>query len=97
MPENSQRQLSAVALVCSLKSSPAESDMGGGDERPKIRQRVLDAELSNTDDEGRPVMVGKSPSSRSSAKVSTRSESSYRGYIPGTRAEVWRKETPKEP
>ena len=122
MPENSQRPLSAVALVCSLKISPAESssalmaehvfehlresgvkteavrcadyaitpgvesDMGHGDEWPKIRQRVLDAdilllstpvwlghpssitqrvlerldaELSSTDDAGRPIMVGK--------------------------------------
>ncbi|OBB01779.1 flavodoxin [Mycobacteriaceae bacterium 1482268.1] len=121
MPDNSQ-PLSALALVCSLKPSPAESsselmaehvcaqlrshgvktdtlrcadyaiapgveaDMGHGDEWPKIRQRVLDAdilllstpiwlghpssitqrvlerldaELSNTDDEGRPVMYGK--------------------------------------
>nr|WP_090345775.1 NAD(P)H-dependent oxidoreductase [Mycolicibacterium malmesburyense]CRL78357.1 NADPH-dependent FMN reductase [Mycolicibacterium malmesburyense] len=116
------RPLTAVALVCSLKPSPAESssalmaehicqklrdsgvqtstvrcvdyaiapgveaDMGDGDEWPQIRdkllgadilvlstpiwlghpasvtQRVLerlDAELSNTDDAGRPVMVGK--------------------------------------
>jgi multimeric flavodoxin WrbA len=122
MPETSLRQLSAVALVCSLKNSPApsssalmaehilralagkrckdrsaaiadyaitpgdESDMGHGDEWPKIRQRVLDAdilllatpvwvghpssitqrvlerldaELSSTDDAGRPIMVGK--------------------------------------
>lgn len=122
MPENSQRPLNAVALVCSLKRSPAESssaliaehvceqlrncnvktetlrcadyailpgveaDMGDGDEWPKIRQRILDAdilvlstpvwlghpssiaqrvlerldaELSNTDDDGRPVMFGK--------------------------------------
>jgi multimeric flavodoxin WrbA len=122
MPDNSSRPLSAVALVCSLKRSPAESssalmaehvceqlrehgvkteslrcadyailpgveaDMGDGDEWPKIRQKVLDAdilllstpiwlghpasvtqrvlerldaELSNTDDEGRPVMYGK--------------------------------------
>jgi multimeric flavodoxin WrbA len=114
--------LSALALVCSLKRSPAESssalmaehvleqlrdagvktdslrcadytilpgveaDMGDGDEWPKIRKRVLDAdilllctpvwlghpssiaqrvmerldaELSNTDDDDRPVMVGK--------------------------------------
>jgi multimeric flavodoxin WrbA len=63
-----------------------EADMGDGDEWPKIRQRILDAEilllatpvwlghpssiaqrvmerldaeLSNTDDAGRPVMVGK--------------------------------------
>jgi multimeric flavodoxin WrbA len=63
-----------------------EADMGEGDEWPKIRQRILDAdilvlatpvwlghpssvaqrvlerldaELSNTDDAGRPVMVGK--------------------------------------
>jgi multimeric flavodoxin WrbA len=122
MPDNSERPLTAVALVCSLKRSPAESsselmaehvcqqlrshgvktdslrcadysiapgveaDMGDGDEWPKIRQRVLDAdilllstpvwlghpssitqrvlerldaELSNTDDEGRPIMYGK--------------------------------------
>jgi multimeric flavodoxin WrbA len=114
--------LRALALVCSLKRSPAESssalmaehvceklrdsgvkteslrmvdysilpgveaDMGDGDEWPKIRQAILDsdilvvstpvwvghpssiaqrvlerldAELSNTDDGGRPVMVGK--------------------------------------
>jgi multimeric flavodoxin WrbA len=119
---NSHRPLSAVALVCSLKHSPApsssalmaehvsehlrsagvkteslrcvdyailpgvEADMGDGDEWPKIRQKLLDAdilvlctpvwvghpssiaqrilerldaELSNTDDAGRPVMVGK--------------------------------------
>jgi len=117
-----QNPLSAVALVCSLKRSPApsssalmaehlcehlrdagvktetlrcvdyailpgiEADMGDGDEWPKIRQKLvesdifvlstpvwvghpssiaqrvlerLDAELSNTDDAGRPVMVGK--------------------------------------
>ena len=117
-----QNPLSAVALVCSLKRSPApsssalmaehvcqhlrdagvkteslrcvdyallpgvEADMGDGDEWPKIRQKLLeadilvlstpvwvghpssiaqrvlerlDAELSNTDDTGRPVMVGK--------------------------------------
>ncbi|GFG51759.1 flavodoxin [Mycolicibacterium agri] len=122
MPTDSQRPLNAIALVCSLKRSPAESssavmaehvceqlrkhdvktdilrcvdysilpgveaDMGDGDEWPKIRQRVLDAdilvlstpiwlghpssiaqrvmerldaELSNTDDEGRPIMFGK--------------------------------------
>jgi multimeric flavodoxin WrbA len=122
MPENSQRPLRAVALVCSLKRSPAESssalmaehvfeqlrgcgveaealrcvdysilpgvetDMGDGDEWPKIRQQILDAdilllatpvwlghpssiaqrvlerldaELSSTDDAGRPIMVGK--------------------------------------
>jgi multimeric flavodoxin WrbA len=122
MPGNSERPLTAVALVCSLKRSPAESssalmaehvceqlrshgvktdtlrcvdyaiapgveaDMGDGDEWPKIRERLLDAdilllstpvwlghpssiaqrvlerldaELSNTDDEGRPVMYGK--------------------------------------
>ncbi|SEH91316.1 Multimeric flavodoxin WrbA [Mycolicibacterium rutilum] len=114
--------LTAVALVCSLKPSPAESssalmaehicanlrsagvetesvrcvdyaiapgveaDMGDGDEWPQIREKLLgadilvlstpiwlghpcsvtqrvlerlDAELSNTDDAGRPVMVGK--------------------------------------
>jgi multimeric flavodoxin WrbA len=112
----------AVALVCSLKSSPApsssaliaehvfdrmrergveceaircvdhaispgvEADMGSGDEWPRLREKVLaadilvlatpvwlghmssvaqrvlerlDAELSNTDDAGRPAMVGK--------------------------------------
>ncbi len=122
MPDTSGDSLRALALVCSLKPSPApsssaliaeqlcenlrdagvkteslrmvdyaiapgvEADMGGGDEWPKIRQRILDcdivvlatpvwvghpssiaqrvlerldAELSNTDDEGRPVMVGK--------------------------------------
>ena len=111
-----------MALVCSLKQSPApsssalmaehvcanlrdagvkteslrmvdyailpgvEADMGDGDEWPKVRQTILesdilvlstpiwlghpssvaqrvlerlDAELSNTDDAGRPVMVGK--------------------------------------
>lgn len=116
------RPLTAVALVCSLKRSPAPSssammaehvcaelgnagvktetlrcvdyailpgvqaDMGEGDEWPKIRQKLLgadilvlstpvwlghpssiaqrvlerlDAELSNTDDAERPVMVGK--------------------------------------
>jgi multimeric flavodoxin WrbA len=119
---NADRPLTAVALVCSLKPSPAESssalmaehicenlhragvetesvrcvdyaiapgveaDMGDGDEWPQIRakllradilvlstpiwlghpssvtQRVLerlDADLSNTDDDGRPIMVGK--------------------------------------
>jgi len=122
MPEIPADPLRAVALVCSLKRSPApsssalmaehvcenlrnagvkteslrmvdysilpgvEADMGGGDEWPKVRdtilgsdivvlatpvwvghassiaQRVqerLDAELSNTDDAGRPVMLGK--------------------------------------
>ncbi len=122
MPDTSGDSLRALALVCSLKPSPApsssaliaeqlcenlrdagvkteslrmvdyaiapgvEADMGGGDEWPKVRQRILDcdivvlatpvwvghpssmaqrvlerldAELSNTDDEGRPVMVGK--------------------------------------
>ena len=122
MPDNSPESLTAVALVCSLKRSPAESsselmaeqvceqlrthgvethtlrcadyaippgveaDMGDGDEWPKIRQWVLDAdilllstpvwlghpssitqrvlerldaELSNTDDDGRPIMYGK--------------------------------------
>jgi multimeric flavodoxin WrbA len=117
-----RQPLTAVALVCSLKRSPAPSsseliaehvseqlrnagvktkslrcadyailpgvqaDMGDGDEWPKIRQKLLDsdilvlstpvwvghpssiaqrilerldAELSNTDDAGRPVMVGK--------------------------------------
>ncbi|KUH93762.1 NAD(P)H-dependent oxidoreductase [Mycobacterium sp. IS-3022] len=121
-PTKADRPLTAVALVCSLKPSPAESssalmaehicdnlrragvetesvrcvdhaiapgveaDMGDGDEWPQIRdkllradilvlstpiwlghpssiaQRVLerlDAELSNTDDAGRPVIVGK--------------------------------------
>jgi multimeric flavodoxin WrbA len=121
-PTNSHQPLSSVALVCSLKRSPAPSssalmaehvseqlrnagvkteslrcvdyailpgvqaDMGDGDEWPKIRQKLLDAdilvlstpvwvghpssiaqrvlerldaELSNTDDAGRPVMVGK--------------------------------------
>jgi multimeric flavodoxin WrbA len=114
--------LTAVALVCSLKRSPAsssseliaehvceqlsaagvkteslrcadyaiapgvEADMGDGDEWPKLREKLLgsdilvlatpvwvghpssiaqrvlerlDAELSNTDDSERPVMVGK--------------------------------------
>lgn len=114
--------LSALALVCSLKRSPAESsselmarhvcdnlgsvgvssqmlrcadyaiepgveaDMGNGDQWPEIRQKVLaadilliatpvwvghpssitqrvlerlDAELSNTDDAGRPALAGK--------------------------------------
>jgi multimeric flavodoxin WrbA len=114
--------LSAVALVCSLKKSPAassselmaeqvcaqlgshgvttetlrcvdyaiapgvEADMGDGDEWPRIREKLLgcdilvlstpvwvghpssiaqrvlerlDAELSNTDDQSRPVMVNK--------------------------------------
>lgn len=114
--------LKAVALVCSLKKSPApsssdmiagqvceqlgkagvqtesvrcvdyaiapgvEADMGDGDEWPSIREKLLnadilvlstpvwlghpssvtqrvlermDAELSNTDDAGRPAMVGK--------------------------------------
>lgn len=122
MPNESPQSLNAVALVCSLKPSPApssselmaehvceqlrshgvktdtlrcadysivpgvEADMGAGDEWPKIRDRVLDAdilllstpvwlghpssiaqrvmerldaELSNTDDEGRPIMYGK--------------------------------------
>jgi multimeric flavodoxin WrbA len=122
MPEISGGPLRAVALVCSLKRSPApsssaliaehvsenlrnagvkteslrvvdyailpgvEADMGEGDEWPKIRQTILDsdilvlctpvwvghpssiaqrvlerldAELSNTDDDGRPVMLGK--------------------------------------
>jgi multimeric flavodoxin WrbA len=122
MPAPSGGALRAVALVCSLKNSPApsssalmaehvcenlraegvkteslrvvdyaiqpgvEADMGNGDEWPKIRQTVLDsdilvlatpiwlghpssiaqrvlerldAELSNTDDAGRPVMAGK--------------------------------------
>jgi multimeric flavodoxin WrbA len=116
------RSLTAVALVCSLKRSPAtssselmaehvcaqlrgsgvkteslrcadyaippgvEADMGDGDEWPKIREKLLDAdilvlstpvwlghpssiaqrvlerldaELSNTDDAERPIMVGK--------------------------------------
>jgi multimeric flavodoxin WrbA len=114
--------LTAVALVCSLKPSPApssselmaehvcerlradgvktesvrcvdfaispgvEADMGDGDEWPRIREKLLDcdilvvatpvwlghpssvtqrvlerldAELSNTDDAGRPIMLGK--------------------------------------
>jgi multimeric flavodoxin WrbA len=122
MSAPSTGELAAVALVCSLKPSPAESssalmaehlckhlrdagvktetvrcvdysiapgveaDMGDGDEWPQIREKVLsadilvlstpiwlghpssvsqrvlerlDAELSNTDDEERPVMVGK--------------------------------------
>jgi len=122
MAETPATPLRALALVCSLKRSPAESssalmaehvcgklresgvkteslrmvdyailpgveaDMGDGDEWPKIRQTILDsdilvvstpdwvghpssiaqhvlerldAELSNTDDGGRPVMVGK--------------------------------------
>jgi multimeric flavodoxin WrbA len=122
VPDISHRPLSAVALVCSLKRSPAasssalmaeqvleqlrgaevktealrcvdyailpgvEADMGDGDEWPKIRQKLLDsdivvlstpvwlghpssvtqrvlerldAELSNTDEAGRPTMVGK--------------------------------------
>jgi multimeric flavodoxin WrbA len=122
MPEVPQQPLSAIALVCSLKPSPApssselmaehvceqlrshgvkteslrcvdhsispgvETDMGDGDEWPNIRERVLaadilllstpvwlghpssvtqrvlerlDAELSTTDDEGRPIMYGK--------------------------------------
>ncbi|MCV7299643.1 NAD(P)H-dependent oxidoreductase [Mycobacterium barrassiae] len=117
-----QPSLTAVALVCSLKRSPAQSsseliaehvcaelrshgvkteslrcadyaispgveaDMGEGDEWPRIREKLLDcdilvlatpvwlghpssvaqrvlerldAELSNTDDAERPVMVGK--------------------------------------
>jgi multimeric flavodoxin WrbA len=122
MSAPSPGELTAVALVCSLKPSPAESssaqmaehlckhlrdagvktetvrcvdyaiapgveaDMGDGDEWPQIREKVLgadilvlstpiwlghpssvtqrvlerlDAELSNTDDAERPVMVGK--------------------------------------
>jgi len=122
MPDTSEGPLRALALVCSLKPSPAPSssaliaehvceslrdagvrteslrmvdyaiqpgvdaDMGDGDEWPKIREHVLDsdilvlatpiwlghpssvaqrvlerldAELSNTDDAGRPVMLGK--------------------------------------
>jgi multimeric flavodoxin WrbA len=122
MPDNGGDGLRAVALVCSLKRSPApsssalmaehvcenlraagvktqslrtvdyavlpgvEADMGEGDEWPKIRETILasdilvlatpvwvghpssiaqrvlerlDAELSNTDDAGRPVMLGK--------------------------------------
>ncbi|GAT12391.1 flavodoxin family protein [Mycolicibacterium novocastrense] len=121
-PADADRPLTAVALVCSLKPSPAESssalmadhicenlraagvetevvrcvdyaiapgveaDMGDGDEWPRIREKLLradilvlstpiwlghpasvtqrvlerlDAELSNTDDAGRPTMVGK--------------------------------------
>src|SRR5215211_1101940 len=81
MPDNSQQSLNAVALVCSLKASPApssselmaehvcqqlrshgvktdtlrcadysispgvEADMGDGDEWPKIRERVLAADI----------------------------------------------------
>lgn len=122
MPDDSARSLSAIALVCTLKPSPApssselmaehvceqlrshgvttetlrcvdysilpgvESDMGAGDDWPKIRERVLaadilllstpiwlghpssitqrvlerlDAELSTTDDAGRPIMYGR--------------------------------------
>jgi multimeric flavodoxin WrbA len=122
MSAPAQSSLTAVALVCSLKPSPApssselmaahvceqlrdagvktesvrcvdfaispgvEADMGDGDEWPGIREKLLncdilvlstpvwlghpssvtqrvlerlDAELSNTDDAGRPVMVGK--------------------------------------
>ena len=122
MADPVQLPLRAVALICSLKPSPAassselmakhvtaelgkagveselircvdhnimpgvEDDMGEGDAWPDIRRKVLDAdillistpvwlghpssvtqrvlerldaELSNTDDEGRPVMVGK--------------------------------------
>jgi multimeric flavodoxin WrbA len=122
MTDSTQSPLTAVALVCSLKPSPApssselmaehvceqlraagvksetlrcvdhsispgvEADMGDGDEWPQIREKVLnsnilvlatpvwlgnpssvtqrvlerlDAELSNTDDAGRPVMIGK--------------------------------------
>lgn len=119
---NDGNGLTAIALVCSLKPSPAassseliaehvfnhlrernvkcealrcvdfaiapgvETDMGDGDQWPTIRQQVLDAdilllstpiwlghpssvaqrvlerldaELSNTDDQGRPAMAGK--------------------------------------
>jgi multimeric flavodoxin WrbA len=122
MTASAQSSLTAVALVCSLKPSPApssseliaehvceqlrdagvttesvrcvdfaispgvQSDMGDGDEWPRIREKLLacdilvlatpvwlghpssiaqrvlerlDAELSNTDDAERPVMVGK--------------------------------------
>lgn len=122
MTAPAQSSLTAVALVCSLKPSPApsssemmaehvcaklraegvktesvrcadfaispgvEADMGGGDEWPRIREKLLhcdilvlatpvwlghpssvaqrvlerlDAELSNTDDAERPIMVGK--------------------------------------
>jgi multimeric flavodoxin WrbA len=122
MTASTQSSLTAVALVCSLKPSPAPSsselmaehvceqlrdagvttesvrcvdfaispgvqaDMGDGDEWPRIREKLLtcdilvlatpvwlghpssiaqrvlerlDAELSNTDDAERPVMVGK--------------------------------------
>jgi multimeric flavodoxin WrbA len=122
MSAPAQSSLTAVALVCSLKPSPApssselmaahvceqlraagvktesvrcvdfaispgvEADMGDGDEWPGIREKLLncdilvlstpvwlghpssvtqrvlerlDAELSNIDDAGRPVMVGK--------------------------------------
>jgi multimeric flavodoxin WrbA len=121
MPENGS-SLRALALVCTLTPSPAESssaliaehvfetlrnqgveceavrcvdfniapgveaDMGDGDQWPRIREKVLaadilvlstpvwlghpssvtqrvlerlDAELSNTDDQGRPAMAGK--------------------------------------
>jgi multimeric flavodoxin WrbA len=108
-----ETSLKAVALVCSLKASPAESssdliarqvldelgthgvydvrpgvddDMGDGDQWPQILDRIreadvlvlstptwlgnpssiaqrvlerLDAQLSSTDDEGRPAMFGK--------------------------------------
>ncbi|MGE2691092.1 flavodoxin family protein [Mycolicibacterium pulveris] len=121
-PKDPGRPLTAVALVCSLKPSPApsssqlmaehiceelrgagvrteilravdyaispgvEADMGDGDQWPQLRQKLidadimvlttpvwvghpssiaqrilerLDAELSTTDDAGRPIMVGK--------------------------------------
>ncbi len=122
MTDSTQPPLTAIALVCSLKPSPApssselmaehvcdqlraagvktetlrcvdhsispgvEADMGDGDEWPQIREKVLnsnilvlatpvwlgnpssvtqrvlerlDAELSNTDDADRPIMIGK--------------------------------------
>jgi multimeric flavodoxin WrbA len=122
MPDNDHTPLTAIALTCSLKASPApsssqliadhilgelsregitgesvrcvdhaiapgvENDMGDGDQWPSIREKVLaadivvfttptwmghmssvaqrvlerlDAELSETDDEGRPAMVNK--------------------------------------
>lgn len=122
MSEPTEPPLTAIALTCSLKPSPApssseliaehvlerlrdagvtgdtvrcvdydikpgvEADMGDGDQWPQLRERVLaadilvfttptwmghmssvaqrvlerlDAELSNTDDDNRPIMVGK--------------------------------------
>ncbi len=96
MTENSQQPLTAVALVCSLKRSPAESsselmaehvceqlrtrgvktealrcadyaitpgveaDMGDGDEWPKIRQRVLDADMAGPSFQHRAARAGAS-------------------------------------